>query len=475
MIPVKRMKIRIIPTSERVIPKFLSFSNPGRIEAIVGHIRSLDGKTVEEQLGQAFAEFNSRHIDFEGVLLTHYRKIEQHLPDKSLSMPQKLLIGAYFTHEYAVEAAALFNPSIVPHPDQSNLQGGELRFILSLRATGEGHISSIEFKTGVIGADGAIYPDQSATKLSTGKKVEARQYSKDFVIGRAECGGAVEAMMQRALPEQFSIQEALAIISQIEADTNLNLQAAKEKISDVYSLNYELYFDNDIPISSRVIFPSSRSESNGMEDARFVRFQHEDKVMYLGTYTAYNGRMIRPQLIETEDFLHFRIRPFYGKAASDKGMALFPEKINGKYAMIGRQGGRCLSIMYSDSLHFWQEYKLLQAPQRAWELLQIGNCGSPLKTPHGWLLLTHAVGPMRKYVLSFTLLDLRDPEIVLATLDEPFLSPNEEEREGYVPHVLYSCGLIQHRENLIIPYAMSDHAVSFAVVELAAVIRGLGA
>lgn len=467
------MKIRIIPAAERVIPKFLSFSNPDRIEPIVAYIRSLDEKMAEAQLGQALAEFSSRHINFEGVLLNHYRKIEQHLPDKSLSKPQKLLIGAYFTHEYAVEAAALFNPSIVPHPDQSQMEDGELRFILSLRATGEGHISSIEFKTGVVDADGAIHPDQSAAKLSAGKKAEGQQYSKDFVISRAECDGAIEAVMQSALPERFSEHEALTAISRVEAATNLNLRVAKEKISNVFALNYELSFEKDIPISSRVIFPSSRTESNGMEDARFVRFRHEDKVLYLATYTAYNGREIRPQLIETDDFRHFRIRPFYGKAASDKGMAFFPEKINGKYAMIGRQGGRCLSIMYSDSLYFWQEYKLLQQPQRTWELLQIGNCGSPLKTPHGWLLLTHAVGPMRKYVLSFTLLDLHNPEIVLATLDQPFLSPNEEEREGYVPHVLYSCGLIQHRENLVIPYAMSDSSISFAVAELEAVIKAL--
>ncbi len=467
------MKIRIIPTAERVIPKFLSFSNPDRIKPIVSYIRSLDEKAVEEQLGLAFSEFSSRHINFEGVVLNHYRKIEPYLPDKNLSMPQKLLIGAYFTHEYAVEAAALFNPSIVPHPDQSKLKEGELRFILSLRAVGEGHISSIEFKTGVADADGGIHPDPSASRLSAGKKAEGQQYSKDFVINRAEFGQAIEGMMQSALPEQFSEQEALTAISRAEAATNLNLQAAKEKISNVFALNYELYFEKDIPISSRVIFPSSQSESNGMEDARFVRFQHEDKTFYLGTYTAYNGREIRPQLIETEDFRHFSIRPFYGKAATGKGMALFPEKINGKYAMIGRQGGRCLSMMYSDNLYFWQEYKLLQQPQRMWELMQIGNCGSPVKTPHGWLLLTHAVGPMRKYVLSFTLLDLHDPEIVLATLDEPFLSPNEEEREGYVPHVLYSCGLMLHRKNLIIPYAMSDSSISFAVAELEAVIREL--
>ncbi|MCB9352486.1 MAG: hypothetical protein H6573_34130 [Lewinellaceae bacterium] len=351
MIPVKRMKIRIVPTVERVIPKFLNFSNPDRIKYIVGYIRSLDGKTVEAQLGQALSEFKSRHIDFEGVLLTNYRKIEQHLPDKNLSMPQKLLIGAYFTHEYAVEAAALFNPSIVSHPDQSNLKDGELRFILSLRATGEGHISSIEFKTGVIGPDGAIHPHQSATKLSTGKRVEAQQYSKDFVISRAECSGAAEAMMQRALPERFTLQEALAIISQIEADTNLSLQAAKEKISDVYSLNYELYFDKDIPISSRVIFPSSSSESNGMEDARFVRFQHEDQILYLGTYTAYNGRAISTAARRNQRLSAFQDTTFTVKQLPIKGWYFFPgEDKKGKYAMVGRQGDAFLSCIPTASI-----------------------------------------------------------------------------------------------------------------------------
>jgi len=455
-----------------VLPRFLNFSDASRLAPVINQAVSMEEQAVAKQLEAIYSEFESRHFNLKDVFLKHCQMARHQVPPGGLPLSRQLLIGAYFTHEYSVEAAALFNPSIVPHPDQSKLQDGELQFILSLRATGEGHISSVEFRTGLISAEGDISLGPVCPRLSSGEKINA-SFSKEFVLSRAEGGDKLEMIIRDALPERFTEQEALAVISRLETESKQDLQPARENISTVFNLNYSLEYARDVPLSSRVIFPSSKSESNGMEDARFVRFQHEDKVLYLATYTAYNGREIRPQLIETEDFCHFRIRPLYGKAASDKGMAFFPEKINGKYAMIGRQGGRCLSIMYSDSLYFWQEYKLLQQPQRAWELLQIGNCGSPLKTPHGWLLLTHAVGPMRKYVLSFTLLDLHNPEIVLATLDEPFLSPNEEEREGYVPNVLYTCGMMQHREKLVIPYAMSDSSISFAVAELEAVIKAL--
>ncbi|MEY3369184.1 MAG: hypothetical protein RI973_2339 [Bacteroidota bacterium] len=239
-------------------------------------------------------------------------------------------------------------------------------------------------------------------------------------------------------------------------------------------LSYDLTFPDSVPLSGRVIFPASPSETNGMEDARFLLFNDGQAASYLATYTAYNGREIRPQLIETSDFRHFRIRPLQGQAASDKGMAIFPEKINGRYAMVSRQGGRNLSIMFSEDLYTWDAYQPLQQPQRDWEMLQMGNCGSPVKTPKGWLLLTHAVGPMRKYVLSFTLLDLEQPWKVLVSLEQPLLSPNEEEREGYVPNVLYTCGLLEHQGRLLIPYAMSDRAISFATVDTTQVLAALG-
>jgi predicted GH43/DUF377 family glycosyl hydrolase len=244
-------------------------------------------------------------------------------------------------------------------------------------------------------------------------------------------------------------------------------------LREIFDTNYDISFDEGIAISSRVIFPASKAEKTGLEDVRFVKFSDHDKTRYLGTYTAYDGRKIRSKIIETEDFISFRLRQLYGKAALDKGMAFFPEKINGKYALISRQGGESISLMYSDDLYYWDTYKIIQEPEREWELLQIGNCGSPVKTAYGWLLLTHAVGPLRKYVISATLLDLNNPEIVLATLDKPLIIPNTDEREGYVPNVVYSCGFLLHFEHLIIPYAISDSITSFARINIYSLVDKL--
>ncbi|MBX2928690.1 MAG: glycoside hydrolase family 130 protein [Saprospiraceae bacterium] len=391
-----------------MILRYLNLSNAERVYPVARYVMDLEETEVQRQLQGIFAEFEERHFDLKAAFKENYEKVSANVPGTPSEL-KKLLIGAYFTHEYSIQAAALFNPSIVPHPDQSGLDAGALRFILSLRATGEGHISSIAFQTGVVDAEGEIALDPASDKLQSGRLISS---------------------------------------------------------ADVSEESYDIDYPEDSPLSSRILFPRSRAESNGMEDARFVQFRDKENIRYFGTYTAYNGRTIWPQLIETTDFRHFCIRPLHGKAASDKGMALFPEKINGRYAMISRQGGRELSIMYSDDIYRWDDYQPLQTPQREWEMLQMGNCGSPIKTPHGWLLLTHAVGPMRKYVLSLTLLDLDHPEKVIASLDQPLLQPDVEEREGYVPNVLYTCGMLLHGDDLVIPYAMSDSAIGFATVEL---------
>lgn len=409
---INRTDIRLKADPRKVILRFLDFGSAARFEPVIRFVLEMDETAAESQLQKVFAEFESRHFDLKGAFLANFERLRKYVTGDT-TLAKKLLIGSYFTNEYSVEASALFNPSIVPHPDQTGLEEGELRFIMSLRATGEGHISSIAFLTGVAGARGEIALDPLPSKITTGQ------------VGAHE------------------------------------------------GLSYTVSFDPLIPLPSRLLFPFSESETNGMEDARFVHFRDGNDHRYLGTYTAYNGRAIQPQLIETRDFQHFHIRPFTGKAASDKGMALFPEKINGRYAMVGRQGGRSLSIMYSDDLYRWVAYEPLQEPRRHWEYLQMGNCGSPVKTPHGWLLLTHAVGPMRKYVISVSLLDLHRPEIVLASLDQPLLSPNAEEREGYVPNVLYTCGMLEHRGTLFIPYAMSDSAIGFATVQTDALIDEL--
>jgi predicted GH43/DUF377 family glycosyl hydrolase len=411
MIHIERTSIRLKADPRKVILKFLDFGSAARFQPVITAVLALDEATAAAHLQRILSEFEARHFDLKAAFLEQYAKLAQYT-NSEVSSVKKLLIGAYFTHEYSIQAAALFNPSIVPHPDQTGLQAGELRFILSLRATGEGHISSIAFMTGVLSENSEVSLDPPSPKLTTGQCI-------------------AKADMENA---------------------------------------YDLHFPNDSPLDGRVLFPQSAAESNGMEDARFVLFDDGGKRHYLATYTAYNGRAIHPHLIETQDFKHFQIRPFHGAAASDKGMAIFPEKINGKYAMIGRQGGRSLSIMYSDDLYRWDEHQPLQHPQRDWELLQMGNCGSPVKTPQGWLLLTHAVGAMRKYVLSLSLLDLENPERVIASLEQPLLSPNDEEREGYVPNVLYTCGMLLQNGRLVIPYAMSDSAISFATVGVGEVL-----
>ncbi len=413
MIQIQRSDIRLYADPKRVIIKPLHFGNPARVAPVVQYVSELDDATAEEALRGILEEFDNRHYDLHAAFARHGEMMAPHIQN-TLTETKRLLLGAYFTHEYSIQASALFNPSIVPHPDQSGVEDGAMRFVLSLRAVGEGHISSLAFQTGVVGPQGQIRLDPTSPKLSMGTHTAA---------------GSEE--------------------------------------------NYDVAFDAGTPLSSRVIFPHAASEANGIEDVRFVHFSDGQSTRYIGTYTAYSGRSIEPRLIETVDFRHFRIRAMRGKAVSDKGMALFPELIGGKFAMISRQGGRELYFMYSEDLYRWEEYRPLQQPKRGWEMLQIGNCGSPLKTEEGWLLLTHAVGPMRKYVLSLTLLDLDHPVKVISSLNQPLLSPNAEEREGYVPNVLYTCGMMEHHGKLIIPYAMSDSAISFATADVKEVLHEL--
>ena len=474
MIKVTRINIKIEANPEKVIPIYLNLRKKNRIRRIVSDVLSMDEKAVEKTLEQVLEEFENRHIGFEKILLRNYNIIKKYIVSQtSLSPSRKLLLGSYFTSEYSVESAALFNPSIVMHPDQKGLNKGEVRFILSLRATGDVHISSIEFTSGIISEAGEITLDPTPSKLASAYETKNAKYAKDFVVKRAEYYDDFNTSVFEYLPEQFSIKKAKNIKINGAENIQNNYSATKKALRNIFDTNYDISFDKGIALGSRVIFPASGEESGGMEDVRFVEFSDQDKTTYKGTYTAFDGKKIRSKIIETGDFISFSIRSLYGKAALDKGMALFPEKINGKYAMIGRQGGANISIMYSDDLYFWDTYKTIQKPQREWELTQLGNCGSPVKTPSGWLLLTHGVGPLRKYVISASLLDPGNPEVVLATLDKPLMYANTDERIGYVPNVVYTCGVMQHYDNLIIPYAMSDSAVSFARVNIFSLIDEL--
>lgn len=444
---------------------------------IIGRILALDETGVKALLEQTLKDFAHRHKDIQAILMNNYQRIAGYIKEPAaLPEERKLLLGACFTMEYSIESAALFNPSIVIYPKQNNLQKGQTRVIFSFRATGEGHISSIVFRSALIDRDNSIFLESVSPFLGTPEIVLNTTYDRELFKAKLEELGqlseAAKAIYQR-LPASFTPEEMGRAINGIRDSNTFTPADLDETVIHIRWLaesNYEIFFPHGQLISERVIFPLSQNESNGVEDARFVRFVDDDgSVTYYATYTAYNGREILPQLIETKDFHRFKISTLNGPLASNKGMALFPRRINGQYAMITRSDGENLYLSYSNNIHFWFEGVKIEEPANPWELVQIGNCGSPLETKKGWVLLTHGVGPMRKYCIGVSLLDLKDPSKIIGRLEEPLLAPREEEREGYVPNVVYSCGSIILNGELIIPYAISDsesHVASIPVDEL---------
>jgi predicted GH43/DUF377 family glycosyl hydrolase len=375
--------------------------------------------------------------------------------------------------EYSIESAALFNPSIVPHPDQSNLPDGSLRFIMSLRATGEGHLSSIVFRSGVLDATNTILFDTISDYVVTPDIHLDPVYDLNLFrlkLQEMQTDNAVMHHLLNQLPDTFSYYRLKKNIEALRANPVFSEEQQNRTFESIFWLansNYEVHFDPNHLISEHIIFPSSKIESRGIEDARFVQFFNDDgQVTYYATYTAYNGVSILPQLIETKDFMQFKISTLNGQAVHNKGMALFPRKIRDRYVMLSRQDGENNRIMFSDNVHFWQESEIIQEPTHPWEFIQIGNCGSPLETSEGWIVLTHGVGPMRQYCIGAILLDLENPAKVIAHLEQPLLVPHEEEREGYVPNVVYSCGSLIHNNELVIPYAMSDVMSGIATVRV---------
>jgi predicted GH43/DUF377 family glycosyl hydrolase len=387
-----------------------------------------------------------------------------------------------FSGEYALESAAIFNPSIVAHPDQSNLPDGALRFIMSLRATGEGHISSIEFRSGTISPQGIISLDPLSRFLTVPEVLPNPSYRKQMFITKLYemCAESVHcSAVMEPLGEDFTLSElrkSIGAVRQKNRPNTNDLTRALERIQWLADSNYELRFPARLTMSERIIFPVSANESNGIEDARFVRFTDDDgSLMYYATYTAYNGRTILPQLIETKDFLNFRVLTLNGSAVQNKGMAMFPRKIQGQYLMLSRQDDENLYLMRSNNPHHWEDPQLLMRPMEMWESVKIGNCGSPIETEAGWLVITHGVGPMRKYCIGAALLDLEDPIRVIGRLRRPLLVPEETEREGYVPNVVYSCGALIHNRSLVLPYAMSDRASAVVSVSLDDLLAQLSA
>lgn len=480
-ISIRRHEIMLQPESARVIIRPFIPNDPEKIGAIIGRALNLTDDEVATELSSVRREFDSRHYDIEMLLTEHYAKVSRHISTPSpLSRDRELLIGALFSGEYSLESAALFNPSIIPHPDQSDMPAGGLRFIMSLRATGEGHISSIEFRSGTIDPDGEITLDSVSRFVAMPQVVLNPTYrKKSFALKFHEMGfdNQFADSVLASLGSEFTRSALDESIKTFEHDRNPDtheLHRTLECIRWLADSNYELSFSSKLNVSERIIFPVSPNESNGIEDARFVRLTEDDgSTLYCATYTAYNGKAILPQFIETRDFLHFRILTLNGTAVQNKGMALFPRTINGRYAMLSRQDDENLFIMFSDNLHYWNDPQPLLGPAELWESVKIGNCGSPLETEAGWLVITHGVGPMRKYCIGAVLLDLEDPTKVIGRLKYPLISPEGMEREGYVPNVVYSCGSLLHGEKLILPYAMSDKFTAIADVDLRELLTAL--
>ena len=449
-----------------------TYVTKSRAHGLMMRILDLSVDEVESMYKDVHTNFNHRHPNLEKSFLNHFDRVKHLIPKtQKVSEILKLLIGAYFTKEYAIEAAALFNPSMVAF-DHNELLGNEgKQVVISLRAVGEGHISSISFLSGVLDQNGQISLTDANPKFAVNSEKDSHKiYNKELYKKRTQIIENFNQAIFDELPDTF-IQKDYDNLKQSGAFDRYD-KVSQEVLFEIIDTNYDVIFDESIPISQRVIFPNAKGESMGIEDVRFVAFTNDDgSKEYIGTYTAYNGHKISPQLIITKNFRCFKLRTMYGKAVSDKGFALFPEKMNGKYVMTARQGGEDLTMMYSDDLFNWDDYKVIMTPNFDWGLVQQGNCGSPIKTDKGWLLMTHAVGPMRRYVMSAILLDLNNPEKIIAVLNKPLLEPNEAEREGYVPNVVYSCGVMLQNDFLVIPYAMSDSASSFVSLSLTELLK----
>ncbi len=478
-VKAQKTPIRIMADPSRVITRFFLPGAESRAGAIVNRVATLDDDEVASLLTEVLARFSWRHKDIEEVLLRHFGKAARlGALNGTLPRERRLLIGAYCTLEYAIEAVALFNPSMVMHPVQEGTRDGEVRFLMSVRACGEGHISSIVFRTGTVDRSGRIQLDPLGRFASTARaklEEEIAQEGYRAELQAKEVYDDFARCVLADLPDPFSIAELVSAIDRHRLDESSSPAAPTETVSWMLWLaqsSYRLDFPVDLEISERVIFPSHEHERRGIEDARFVRFTEDDgHVVYYGTFTAHDGSFTRPHVVETEDFRRFRIGPLTGRCLREKGAALFPRRIGGRYALIARLDGESLFCMQSGNIRCWNEATKLHGPTEPWEYMLVGNCGSPIETSQGWLLLTHGVGPMRRYCIGAMLLDRDDPARILARLREPLLVPDEEDRDGCVPNVVYSCGAMLHGDRLILPYGVSDTATRIASLSVAELLR----
>ncbi len=483
---ITRTDLRLAPDPSRVLARLfvpgqeLARDRESRASGVLHRVLALPEESVAITVGSVAARYAGRHRDIRTILQSHYEQVAHRVTGGvTLSDDRRLLIGACFTNEYSVEAAALFNPSVVAHPDQTGLEPGAVRFVLSLRAVGEGHISSLEFRTGVVGPGHKLRVDAPGRFLDAGAH-HPTTYDRELFRSRlAQEGpdGENSSFLLGRLSRHFDHQALEAALAALAGQRITRRGGARtaELARRIAACNYEVDFDAESPLSERILAPHAPSESHGIEDARFVRFAADDnRVTYYATYTAFDGDQIAPQLIETVDFQYFRISQLSGPAAANKGMALFPRKVHGRYVALSRWDRESNAIATSADGLAWGSPTTLYAPEQPWELIQLGNAGSPIETTSGWLVLTHAVGPMREYSLGAMLLDLDDPSHVLGSLREPLMRPQRDERDGYVPNVVYSCGALRYGDQLLLPYGVSDSSIRFAFVDLPALLDRLG-
>jgi predicted GH43/DUF377 family glycosyl hydrolase len=442
-----------------------------RASGVVDRLLALDEMEVKIRFEEILERFGHRHRDLVAVFSHHADRIGNRLdPSVELSEERWLLLGATFTHEYSFEGAAVCNPSMVAHPDQSDLPRGDLRFVMSVRGVGEGHQSTIGFRTGVITAAGDVSVDEPGPFPTLGS-VHAGVFDRDVFHGRLRAlgrDGESAAFVLDHLEASFTVEDLEARLSVLTAqrDTRRNAQTTATRLRSIAACSYSTRFPVDAELSERVLWPAMAAEARGMEDARFVRFVEDDgTATYYATYTAFDGADISQQLLHTDDFASFESSPLVGPAATNKGLALFPRRIGGRFAALSRHDRETNAVGLSDTIGAWDETVTFQAPERAWEVIQLGNCGSPIETDAGWLVLTHGVGPMRTYSIGAVLLDLDDPTKVVATLPEPLIAPSDDERDGYVPNVVYSCGGLLHGDTLVIPYGIADTSIAIATVQ----------
>lgn len=481
-IDITRSSVILRPDRTQVLNRPFRLVGSHRSIKIAARVMALPEPEVLTLLEGVHAEFGGRQPQLDEFLRRPFDDVRPYLlHGQELSEERQLLLGGYFTHEYSLEAAALFNPSMVPHTSQAGVPPGSLRIMLSLRATAEGHVSSIVFRSGILDAGCNVIMDPRSRFSREPKHVPNTKFEKVLFRRKLEELKLMGDFNQRildGLPGEFTMEQLRTGIEQASRQLpeagKRSLDIVARETMMLAQSNYEVQFNPESELSERVLFPVTPSQSNGIEDARFVRFQNDDGTsIYYATYTAYDGRIILPQLLETSDFLGFKFITLNGPAVQNKGMALFPRKINGRFAMLGRQDGENIYLMFSEHLHFWHSMQLILEPVYPWEFIQLGNCGSPIETEAGWLVLSHGVGPMRKYCIGAFLLDRDDPTKLIGRLPEPLLEPNADERDGYVPNVVYSCGSLVHGGKLVIPFGISDYATTFATLPLAQILAAM--